>query len=158
MKNNLPNVIKLREVLFTYALLLTDYNHHLAKELLQATMQQIIKQATAYSPVISFSSWAKEIMERVYCVTVKVNDIQQLRRQCHRGPSHSSILRSEDKYNVREAVYIMSKLSPQQAAVLTLRLQGCSHPQIAHKMNITAHRVKTHILQARHVINHVWDN
>ena len=59
---------------------------------------------------------------------------------------------------MKEAVYIMSKLSAQQAAVLTLLLQGYSRPEIAYKMNITVRSVKIHILQARGVLNRVWYN
>ena len=157
MKKRLPSTIKLRETLFSYALQLTDYNPHLAQELLQATMQHIIQQASTYTQATSFTSWAKTIMENTYHTTIKASDIQQLRHQCHRSPSYTSTP-DDDTYNIKEAIYIMSKLSPQQATVVTLHLQGYAHAQIAHKMNITARSVKTHFLQARHVLNHAWDN
>lgn len=158
MKKHLSSVIKLRKELLDYAQFLTDYNLQLAHELLQATMQQIIKRSVTYNPVVGFISWAKTVMDETYIATVKTNDIQRLRRQCHCGSSRTSVLCSGCKYSIREAVYIMSKLSPQQAAVVTLRLLGYSHSQIAYKMNVTARSVKTCMLQARGVFSHVWDN
>ena len=158
MKKHLPNTIKLHETLFSLALQLTDDDPHLAQELLQATMQHIIQPATTYLPTTSFTSWAKTIMENTYHTTIKAGDIQLLHHQCHRSPSHTATPQDDDTYNIKEAIYIMSKLSPQQAAVITLRLQGYAHSQIAHKMNITTHNVNTHILQAQHILNHVWDN
>ena len=104
MKKRLPSTIKLRETLFSYALQLTDYSPHLAQELLQATMQHIIQQASTYTQATSFTSWAKTIMENTYYTTIKAGDIQQLRHQCHRSPSYISTP-DDDTYNIKEAIY-----------------------------------------------------
>ena len=81
-------------------------------------------------------------MEEAYTATVKTDDIQCLRHQCHSGLSFFSVPCDDGRYNMKEAVYIMSKLSAQQASVLALLLQDYSRPEIAYKMNIRVRSVK----------------
>ena len=154
----IKSAISLREELYTHALKLTDSNRHFAEELIQKTISRVADEATAYDATISFATWIKMIMENIHLDTCHNAEIRHLHHLCFHGTANPFAPDYNSTYSTREIIYAMSRLTPDQAAVVTLRLQGYGHPLIARAMHLTPKQVKTHILQACYTLNHVWDS
>ena len=140
----------LRNTLYAHALRLTKNNNRLAHELLQETLSQIAHNATAYSTLESFTAQACKAMTRIYLTTMREADIRELQQLCY-SPHGMA-------YTQAEIINTMSRLTPQQATVITLRLKGYTPAIIAKQMGDTTNHVKAHIQQATHILNHIWDN
>ena len=130
----------LRDILYAYALRLTKNNNRLAQELLQETLSQIAHNATAYSTLESFTSHACKAMTRIYLTTMREADIRELQQLCY-SPHGTPCTPAE-------IIHAMSRLTPQQATVITLRLKGYSHSQIAHATGHTTQWVNSNMLKA----------
>lgn len=159
MKNNSKtqdgNIIG--EVLYAYALKLTG-NKHQAEKLIQETMLQIKEKATAYNTSIPFVTWTKMIMENTHLSTFKDADIQQLRHLCFCGSTNPFKTDDNSTYSMKEIYLVMSRLSPTQATVVTLRLKGYNPSEIASKMGITTQCAVKHLAEATYNLMHTMDN
>ena len=147
----------LTQALYTYALELTG-NHHHAKELLQQTTARIKQVATLYTPITSFTTWTRMVMENTFYTTFKNADIETLRhttRHCSPSPMQPE---RDKEYTLKEQIHMMSLLTPHQAAATTLRLNHYTHNAIARRMSITTTQVKNHLTRALRTLNHAWDS
>lgn len=147
----------LSQALYTYALKLTA-NHRQAKELIQQTTHRIKQVATLYTPTIDFATWARFVMENTLHTTVKNADINELCHTAYNGTLNPMRPDLDKEYTLKEQIYMMSLLTPHQAAATTLRLRNNTLDAISRKMNITTIQVKEHLTQARNILNHAWDN
>ena len=130
----------LRDILYAHALRLTKNNNRLAHELLQETLSQITHNAIAYNTVESFITHACKVMTRTHRTTMREADIRELQQLCY-SPHGMA-------YTQAEIINTMSRLTPQQAAVVTLRLKGYSHSQIARATGHTTQWVNSNMLKA----------
>ena len=130
----------LRNTLYAHALRLTKNNHRLAQELLQETLSQITHNAIAYNTVESFITHACKVMTRTHRTTMREADIHELHQLCY--TPHGT------PCTPAEIIYAMSRLTPQQATVITLRLKGYSHSQIARATGHTTQWVNSNMLKA----------
>ena len=147
----------LSEALYTYALRLTN-NPYQAKRLIRDTISSIEKRASSYTPTLSFLAWAKMLMKNIFINTYKDADLKVLRHLAFRGMLNPIQPDSDREYTLREQIKMMSRLTPQQAAAATLRINGYTHDIIAHHMGITKDQVKTILAQARYTLSHAWDS
>ena len=155
MNNNTP----LLHTLQTYAHRLTGGNPLLANKLLHETLTRLTERATAYPPaLIDFTTWAKIVMKNAFHETTKDADFHELRHLTYHGTLNPMLPAHNKEYTIAEQIQTMSRLTPHQAAAVTLRLNGYTHKEIATHMNITVKRAKAHLAQARHVIATAWDN
>ena len=154
--NRIASAIDLSEIMYAHALRLTN-DKHLAEKLIQETMLQI-KERTTHSASITFVTWIRMIMENTYLATFKDADIQQLHRLCFCGSTNLFAINYHDTYSTKEIYFVMSRLSPGQAAAVTLRLQGYKPNEIARKMRITTQRAEKHLAEATHNLIHTMDN
>jgi DNA-directed RNA polymerase specialized sigma24 family protein len=156
---NNPNTDSMHRALRAYALKLTCGNLHLADKLYADTLSRIAQTATAHVPTIMpFTTWAKMVMHNTFHATVPDADRRHLYHLTHIGNPNPLIPVSDKEYTLREQMHIMSRLTPHQAAVVTLRLKGYTPAIIAKQMGNTTNHVKAHIQQATHILNHIWDN
>ena len=130
----------LRNALYAYALRLTKNNHRFAQELLQETLSRITHNAIAYNTVEGFITHACKVMTRTYCTTMREADIHELHQLCY--SPHGTVC------TPAEIILAMSRLTPQQATVITLRLKGYSHSQIARTTGHTTQWVNSNMLKA----------
>ena len=150
---NNPNTDSMHRVLRAYALKLTCGNLHLAGELYNATLSRIAQTATAHVPTIMpFTTWAKMVMHNTFHATVPDADRRHLYHLTHIGNPNPLIPVSDKEYTLREQMHIMSRLTPHQAAAVTLLFHGCTHVDIARHMGTTVVRAKEHLAQARRAI------
>ena len=140
----------LRNTLYAHALRLTKNNYRLAQELLQETLSQIAHNATAYSTLESFTAQACKAMTRIYLTTMREADIHELHQLCY--TPHGT------PCTPAEIIHAMSRLTPQQAAVVTLRLKGYSHSQIARATGHTTQWVNSNMLKACQRLRNTWSN
>ena len=140
----------LRDILYAHALRLTKNNHRLAHELLQETLSQIAHSTIAYSTLESFTAQACKAMTRIYLTTMREADIRELQQLCY-SPHGMA-------YTQAEIINTMSRLTPQQAAVVTLRLKGYSHSQIARATGHTTQWVNSNMLKACQRLRNTWSN
>ena len=158
MKPHISSASELRYTLYAFALGLTDGDKPLAKELLDDTLMHISRTATTYSPSTSFTVWAKATMKNVYYSKHHGDSIHHLHRLCYHGiPSHTATS-EESSYSTRHIYRTMSRMSPSQAAAVTLRLKGYTHCQIARKMGTTTSLAKEHLIRARRILDKIWYN
>ena len=86
------------------------------------------------------------------------DSIHHLHRLCYHGiPAHTATF-EESSYSTRQTYHTMSRLSPMQAAAITLRLKGYTHCQIARKMGTTTSLAKHHLIMARRILDKIWYN
>ena len=150
---NNPNTDSMHRMLRAYALKLTCGNLHLAGELYNATLSRIAQTATAHVPTIMpFDTWAKLVMHNTFHATVADADRRHLYHLTHIGNPNPLIPSSDKEYTLREQMHIMARLTPHQAAAVTLYFHGCNHKDIAKHMDITVVRAKEHLAQARRAI------
>ena len=127
--------------LYAYALRLTKNDNRLAVELLLETLSQITHKASGYSSIDSFMADAYKVMRHAFLFSMRNDaDIQELRRLCYHA--HGT------EYTPAEIIHAMSRLTPHQATVITLRLKGYSHSQIARATGHTTQWVNSNILKA----------
>ena len=158
MNKNIPGAINLRQVLHAHALKLTNGNQHLSQELLHNTIKRIAATAAAYHPGLGFIAWAKMVMENTFDATTPCADVCKLRYLCYHGTITPTTHSHDGTYTTHQQLHTMSRLTPHQAAVVTLRLKGYTPAIIAKQMGNTTNHVKAHIQQATHILNHIWDN
>ena len=147
----------LSQALYSHALKLTG-SHHQAEELILQTTARIKQVAASYTPIVSFVSWAKMVMENTFHETFKNSDIDILHHTAYQGTISPIEPGNDREYTLKEQIHMMSLLTPHQAAATTLRLSHYTHNAIASKMGITTTQVKAHLTKARNILNHAWDN
>lgn len=155
--NRITSAIDLSEIMYAHALRLTN-DKHLADKLIQETMLQIREKAATYIAGMPFVTWIKMIMENTYLATFKDADLQQLHRLCFCGSTNLFAINYHDTYSTKEIYFVMSRLTPGQAAAVTLRLKGYNPDEIARKMRITTQRAEKHLAEATHNLIHTMDN
>ena len=158
MKPHVPGAADLRYTLYAYALDLADGDKGLAKKLLDDTLMHISRTAATCTSRTDFTSWAKATMKNVYYSKHHGDSIHHLHRLCYHGiPAHTATF-EESSYSTRHIYRTMSRMSPSQAAAITLRLKGYTHCQIARKMGITTSLAKHHLIMARRILDKIWYN
>ena len=158
MKPHVPGAADLRYTLYAYALDLADGDKGLAKKLLDDTLMHISRTAATCTSRTDFTSWAKATMKNVYYSKHHGDSIHHLHRLCYHGiPSHTATS-EESSYSTRHIYRTMSRMSPSQAAAVTLRLKGYTHCQIARKMGTTTSLAKEHLIRARRILDKIWYN
>ena len=146
-------------MLRTYARKLTCGNQHLADKLYNATLERIAQTATAHAPTIMpFATWAKLVMHNTFHTTVADADRRHLYHLTHIGNPNPLIPLSDKEYTLAQQIHIMSRLTPHQAAAVTLLLHGCTHKDIAKHMGITIVHAKEHLAQAKRAIIRTCNN
>lgn len=155
--NRITSAIDLSEIMYAHALRLTN-DKHLAEKLIQETMLQTREKAATYIAGMPFVTWIKMIMENTYLATFKDADLQQLHRLCFCGSTNLFAINYHDTYSTKEIYFAMSRLTPGQAAAVTLRLKGYKPNEIARKMRITTQRAEKHLAEATHNLIHTMDN
>lgn len=147
----------LGEVLYAYALKLTR-NKYQAEDLVRKTTACIKQKATTYTPAFSFVTWAKMVMKNTFAGPVDNAEIKELYLLAHYGAVRPTDANISNKYSLKEQVYIMSRLTPQQAAILTLRLHGYNHLEIACKMNTSVEYTRNTLAETRRKLTRMFDN
>lgn len=156
---NNRNSDSMHRMLRAYAHQLTGNTPHLADKLLAETLSHLATRATAYPPtLIGFNTWAKIVMKNTFHRTIENADFHELHHLAHRGTLNPMLPVSNKEYTLLEQIQMMSRLTPHQAATVTLRLHGYAHTTIAQAMNTTTAQVRNHLRQARHTLIHAWDN
>ena len=156
-KNRAANIIGQHEVLYAYAMRLTCGNKYLAGELLLETLSRITKRAIAYVPgIVSFDVWAMMVMREVFHETCMDADRRELYFMFYSGTLNPLISPSAEGYGLAEQLHMMSCLTPMQAAVTTLLLNGYSLDVIAEQVGVSVEGVKLQIDNARMAINRTW--
>ena len=130
----------LRNALYAYALKLTGYNSNQAKELLNETLSQITHNATAHNSIDSFMAHASSVMRHAHATTMRHTDMHELYRLCCHAQGTAS--------SPRDTIYAMSRLTPHQAAVVTLALKGYSTTEIARTTGHSIQWVKNNTIKA----------
>lgn len=149
----------LNKLLWDYALRLTNDKKCLAKELVEQTLSRIMQRATAYSPeTLSFDSWAKMTMLNTFRETFEDADLYELYYLFYKGTLNPFATYNDGMYDLREQIYIMSSLTPLQAAATSLRLNRHTHDIIAKLMNTSVECVKEHIENACNTAMYIWYN
>ena len=144
------NTDSLRDALYAYALELTHNNSCLAQELLQETLSQIVHEAISYSTISSFMTHTCKVMKHTYNTTIHEADMRELHRLCYYANGTA--------YTPEEIIYAMSRLTPQQATVVTLCLKGYSADEIARTTGHTTQWVNSNILKSRQRLRNLRDN
>ena len=158
MKPHVPGAADLHYTLYAYALDLADGDKDLAKKLLHDTLMHISRTAATYNPSTNFTVWAKATMKNIYYNKHHGDSIHHLHRLCYHGiPAHTATF-EESSYSTRHIYRTMSRMSPSQAAAITLRLKGYTHCQIARKMGTTTSLAKHHLIMARRILDKIWYN
>ena len=140
----------LRDILYAYALRLTGNNMLLAHELLQETLSQITHKAKAYATTDSFMADAYKVMTHTFLTSMHDADISELHRLCYNPHGMA--------YTQAEIIHAMSRLTPQQATIITLRLKGYTHSQIASATGHTTKWVNSNMLKASQRLRNIWSN
>lgn len=147
----------LGEALYAYALKLTGSKYQ-AEELVLKTTACIKQKATTYTPALDFVTWAKMVMKSTFTNTVSAAEIKELYLLSHYGSMHPTDTNIHDKYSLKEQIYIMARLTPQQATVLTLRLHGYNHHEIARKINTTVEYTRNTLAETRQKLTRMFYN
>lgn len=156
-KNRAANIIGQHEVLYAYAMRLTCGNKYLAGELLLETLSRITKRAIAYAPgIVGFDIWAMMVMREVFHETCMDADRRELYFMFYSGTLNPFIQLNGDGYGLGEQLHMMSRLTPTQAAVTTLLLNGYSLDVIAEQVGVSVEGVKLQIDNARLAIIRTW--
>ena len=156
---NNPNTYSTHHALHHYALKLTCNNQHLASQLLAATISHITNTSIAYpAGTISFNTWAKIVMHSTFQQSIPNADKRELYYLSHCGTLNPIATNNHNAPTLKEQIHTLSRMTPQQATAVTLRLQGYTPALIAKQMGITTAQVKNHLTQARNTLNHAWNN
>ena len=150
MNNNTESAARLYRVLYAYALRLTCGNKYIADGLVAETLTRIKKRGMAYpATIVSFTIWARMVMKNAFHETVPDADKRELYYLFYYGSLNPIVPVWDGAHGLREQINIMSRLTPQQAAAMTLLLNGYSLDVIASEMNVSVECVKSHLVNAR---------
>ena len=148
-----PSADDLHNALHAYALTLTAGNRHQANELLQETLLHITHNATAHVTTGSLITCVMKAMRDIHQRPTPYTDINELNRLCYNGTSLNHAA-----YTQQEIMHAMSRLTPQQATVVTLRLKGYTPQEIAHTTGYSTAMVHTNLIKACQRLKTVWSN
>lgn len=156
-KKRAAKIMAQHKVLYAYAMRLTCENKYLAGDLLLATLSSLTKRAIAYVPgIVSFDVWAMMVMREVFHEICEDAERRELYFMFYRGTLNPLISPSAEGYGLAEQLHMMSRLTPMQAAVTTLLLNGYSLDVIAEQVGVSVEGVKLQIDNARMAINRTW--
>ena len=140
----------LRSTLHAYALRLACGNENIAGDLLAVTLSRITQRATACpATIMSFTIWAKLVMKNAFHETVPDAQKRELYHLFYHGGLNPMAPQGSETHGLREQIHIMSRLSPCEAAAMTLLLNGYSVGVIADEMDVSVKRVEYYLAKAR---------
>ena len=148
-----PNADDLYNTLYAYAFTLTDGNRHQANELMQEALLHITHNATAHATTDGLIASIVATMNEKHRHPALHADINELNRLCYNGTSLS-----DAAYTQREIIYAMSRLTPHQATVVTLRLKGYTPQEIADTTGHSTAWVHTNLIKASQRLKTIWSN
>ena len=143
----------LRNALYAYALTLTTGNMHQAQELLHETLLSITHRATSHATTTSLISNITANMRDINQHPTQYTDIEELSSLCYNGKPFDSTA-----YTTQETMHAMSRLTPHQATVVTLRLKGYTPQEIADTTGHSTAWVQTNLTKACQCLKTIWSN